>query len=130
MVTSAIFSLGLVSIAQAQVLTSQATPEIAVQSANADYDLLLVGYPSESKTISLPSPYFYVGSYIYPLTPNTSPDDIKVEAERMSTDPIKISYVGPLFTEQSYYYRLTIQAGTPGGSTVTNYTCDITVQPF
>ena len=67
MVAAAIFSLGLASTAQAQAPASQATPEITVQSANADYDLLLICYSSEPKTISLPSPYFYIGSYIYPM---------------------------------------------------------------
>ena len=130
MVAAAICSLGLFSTAQAQALAPQTDPEITVQSANADYTVMLYCYSTQSQSITLPYPYFYVGSYIYPTSTGGSPTDIKVEATWMSSAPIKISYVGPIFSDQNRTYRLTISAGTAGGSTTTEYVCIITVQPF
>ena len=120
MVAAAICSLGLFSSAQAQVLAQDA-PEIALQSYEEGYIDLASYAPAATKQITLPSPYFYVGYYVYPDSPAGSPSDIKVDGTLMSTAPLTVSYTGQEFWTTTRYYTLVIQAGTPGGSTVTEF---------
>lgn len=113
LVAATVMTFGPFSQTQSQSFDA-ADEEVLNANSAYDYELSFVCPNSLTGTISLPYPYFYVSSEITYAYPHGSVSDISVQADLMSTNPIRISYIGPMIMSTVGSYTVRIAAGVDG----------------